>query len=210
MNALLQPRKSSPDDFLKALYRFSGGERRDFRCLLHACCKVRTMFRNPVACQRNRRRLFRSEGASRFVLAFCFLLSGFAALVYQTAWTRQFALVFGTSELAVATVLAAYMGGLALGAAIVERWLSRISRPVLAYAGLELGIGASAIALVPALVASSEWLLRALFGDQPSPAGQRLRIDFPLLSAERLRRALRTDRADGRDVAAARAACGPG
>ena len=43
-------------------------------------------------------------------------LSGVAALVYQTAWTRQFAIVFGTSELAVATVLAAYMGGLALGA----------------------------------------------------------------------------------------------
>lgn len=36
------------------------------------------------------------------LLTLCFLLSGFAALVYQTAWTRQFAFVFGTSELAVA------------------------------------------------------------------------------------------------------------
>jgi spermidine synthase len=103
------------------------------------------------------------------VLAFCFWLSGFAALVYQTAWTRQFALVFGTSELAVATVLAAYMGGLALGAWLVERWLPRISRPVLVYAGLELGIGAGAMLLVPALLAASEWLLRALFGGQPGP-----------------------------------------
>ena len=48
----------------------------------------------------------------------CFVLSGFAALLYQTAWMRQFSLVFGTSELAVAAVLAAYMGGLALGAGI--------------------------------------------------------------------------------------------
>jgi spermidine synthase len=103
------------------------------------------------------------------VLAFCFLLSGIAALVYQTAWTRQFALVFGTSELAVATVLAAYMGGLALGAWLVERWLPRVSKPVLTYAGLELGIGASAALLVPALLAASDWLLRALFGDQPAP-----------------------------------------
>src|SRR5688572_11460402 len=79
-------------------------------------------------------------GAINAMLALCFLLSGFSALVYQTAWTRQFALVFGTSELAVATVLAAYMGGLALGAWAVERWLPRISRPVLVYAGLELGI----------------------------------------------------------------------
>jgi len=43
------------------------------------------------------------------LLCTCFVLSGVAALVYQTAWTRQFAIVFGTSELAVATVLAAYM-----------------------------------------------------------------------------------------------------
>ena len=103
------------------------------------------------------------------MLALCFLLSGFSALVYQTAWTREFALVFGTSELAVATVLAAYMGGLALGAWIIERWLPRISRPVLAYAGLELGIGASAVVLVPALLLASEWLLRAMLGDQPAP-----------------------------------------
>ena len=26
----------------------------------------------------------------------CFLLSGFAALLYETVWTRQFAFVFGT------------------------------------------------------------------------------------------------------------------
>lgn len=103
------------------------------------------------------------------MLAFCFWLSGFAALVYQTAWTRQFALVFGTSELAVATVLAAYMGGLALGAWLVERWLPRVTRPVLVYAGLELGIGAAAVVLVPALLAASDWLLRALFGGQPAP-----------------------------------------
>jgi spermidine synthase len=103
------------------------------------------------------------------VLALCFLLSGFAALVYQTAWTREFALVFGTSELAVATVLAAYMGGLALGAWTVERWLPRISRPVLAYAGLELGIGASALVLVPVLLMASEWALRAMLGGQPGP-----------------------------------------
>ena len=49
------------------------------------------------------------------LLLVCFVLSGFAALVYQTAWTREFAFVFGTSELAIAVVLAAYMAGLALG-----------------------------------------------------------------------------------------------
>jgi spermidine synthase len=103
------------------------------------------------------------------LLAACFLLSGLAGLLYQTAWTRQFALVFGTSELAVATVLAAYMGGLALGAWLAEHWLQRIRRPVMVYAALELGIGASAVALVPVLLHVSESALRSLFGGQPAP-----------------------------------------
>ena len=51
------------------------------------------------------------------LLLLCFFLSGLAGLVYETAWTREFTFVFGTSNLAVATVLAAYMGGLAAGAA---------------------------------------------------------------------------------------------
>lgn len=102
-------------------------------------------------------------------LAACFVLSGFAALVYQTAWTRQFGLVFGTSELAVATVLAAYMGGLALGAWIIERLLPRIRRPVFAYAVLELGIAIGAVVVVPALVAASRLLLTSWFGGQDAP-----------------------------------------
>ena len=110
-----------------------------------------------------------ADAATLPVLVICFLLSGFAALVYQIAWTREFALVFGTSELAVATVLAAYMGGLALGAWLVERWLPRISRPVLVYAGLELGIAVGAVLLVPALLLASRALLTAWFGGQPAP-----------------------------------------
>lgn len=109
------------------------------------------------------------ESLATVLLGTCFLLSGFAALVYQTAWTRQFALVFGTSELAVATVLAAYMGGLAAGAWIVERWLPRVVRPVLVYAGLELGIGLSAVVLVPMLIHACNAVLVALFGNQPAP-----------------------------------------
>ena len=77
----------------------------------------------------------------------CFFLSGFAALLYQTAWMREFAFVFGTSELAVAIVLAGYMAGLSLGAAVAGRFIHRIRRPVRVYGWLELGIGVSALAL---------------------------------------------------------------
>jgi spermidine synthase len=100
------------------------------------------------------------------LLGACFGLSGVAALVYQTAWTRQFAIVFGTSELAVAAVLAAYMGGLALGALIAERLLVRIRRPLLNYALLELAIAASAVLAVPFLLWLADVALQALFGGQ--------------------------------------------
>jgi spermidine synthase len=103
------------------------------------------------------------------LLCMCFVLSGIAALIYQTAWTRQFAIVFGTSELAVATVLAAYMAGLALGAILAERFLPRVTRPVLTYALLELGIAASAILAVPFLLWLANLALQGMFGGQPSP-----------------------------------------
>jgi spermidine synthase len=110
----------------------------------------------------------RDSGISRHdaAVAACFFLSGVAALVYQTAWTRQFALVFGTSELAVATVLAAYMAGLALGAWLIERWLPRLVRPVRTYAALELGIALAAVLLVPACLGLAERVLLAMFGGQ--------------------------------------------
>ncbi len=100
----------------------------------------------------------------RFLLVLvCFLLSGFAGLLYETAWTREFSFVFGTSNLAVATVLAAYMGGLSLGAALAARFLHRIRRPVLTYGLLELGVALTALA-VPAAIRASSAVYVALFG----------------------------------------------
>ena len=98
----------------------------------------------------------------------CFVLSGFAALLYQTAWLRQFSLVFGTSELAVATVLAAYMGGLAIGAAVAGRYAYRVRRPILIYALLEAGIALSALS-VPLLLAGARAIYASTLGDQPTP-----------------------------------------
>jgi spermidine synthase len=105
------------------------------------------------------------------VLPFCFLLSGFAGIVYQIAWARQFALVFGTTEVAVTVVLAGYMAGLALGAWLIQRVLPFLERPVLAYATLELVIAASALVLIPELMAASDGLLRSLAGHRPEPLG---------------------------------------
>ena len=53
-------------------------------------------------------------------LLFC---SGLCALIYQTAWLREFRLIFGASTAASAAVLGIFMGGLGLGSA----WLGRRS-----------------------------------------------------------------------------------
>jgi spermidine synthase len=101
---------------------------------------------------------------ARFALLLgCFVLSGFAALLYQTVWTRELSFVFGTSELAVAAVLAAYMGGLALGSVAAARWAARLRRPVRAYGVIELAIAGLAL-LVPAAIQLVEASYAALVG----------------------------------------------
>ena len=105
---------------------------------------------------------------SFILILLCFFLSGFAALLYETAWAREFAFVFGTSEFAVVSVLAAYMGGLAAGAAVAARFVSRIRRPILAYGLLELGIAASALA-VPQGIRMAIWLQTVVAGGQSAP-----------------------------------------
>lgn len=75
-----------------------------------------------------------------------FFLSGFAALVYETVWTRRLVLVFGATLTSATTVLAGFMAGMALGAL----WGSRLTRgahdPLRLYGRLELGIAAWAAA----------------------------------------------------------------
>jgi spermidine synthase len=86
------------------------------------------------------------------LIAFCFVLSGATGLIYEVLWMRMLGLVFGATTLAVSTVLAAFMGGLALGSALGGRWGARVVRPVRAYGLLEIGIAIYALA-VPFLFA---------------------------------------------------------
>jgi len=73
-----------------------------------------------------------------------FFFSGVAGLLYQVVWTRYLALFLGHTSYAVVAVLAAFMGGLALGNAWLGSVADRVRNPLLMYAGLELGIGAFA------------------------------------------------------------------
>ncbi|MCX8037010.1 MAG: fused MFS/spermidine synthase [Candidatus Sumerlaeia bacterium] len=76
-----------------------------------------------------------------------FVSSGFAGLVYEVLWSRMLTYVFGATLYAVSTVLAAFMGGLALGSFLFGRWVDRRRNPLRIYALLELGIAAGALAV---------------------------------------------------------------
>jgi spermidine synthase len=83
------------------------------------------------------------------MLYLAFAASGAAALIYETTWTRLLTLFMGHTVAAASTVLAAFMGGLALGAALAGRVATGMSRrdALRAYAAVELVIAVFAIAL---------------------------------------------------------------
>ncbi len=87
---------------------------------------------------------FRRERAIRWLIPL-FLASGATSLVYETVWERQLHLIFGTSQVAVSTVLAAFMTGLALGGFGGAKWADTVDRPIRAYAILESFIGIYAL-----------------------------------------------------------------
>jgi spermidine synthase len=81
------------------------------------------------------------------LIAICFLLSGATGLIYEVLWARMLGLVFGATTVAISVVLAAFMGGLALGSALAARFAARIKRPVRSYAFIEIAIGLYALAV---------------------------------------------------------------
>lgn len=90
-------------------------------------------------------RLFTYTKASLWLIAVCFVLSGATGLVYEILWARMLGLVFGATTFAISAVLAAFMGGLALGSALAGRYASRIRKPLHAYGLMEIGIALYAL-----------------------------------------------------------------
>src|SRR5947207_953393 len=77
-------------------------------------------------------------------LVLCLLLfaaSGCAALIYEVVWFQLLELVIGSSGVSLGLLLAAYMGGLCAGSALLARFVPRRIHPLKVYAVLELGIG---------------------------------------------------------------------
>ena len=75
------------------------------------------------------------------LLLIVFFFSGVSALIYQTVWIRKFGLVFGIDVFSAATVLTAFMAGLALGNLIFGKIVDKYKNILLLFVFLQLGIG---------------------------------------------------------------------
>lgn len=96
-------------------------------------------------------------------IAACFFFSGAASLVLEVVWTRLLRLTFGSTTLAVSTVLVAYMLGLGIGGLLGARAAKRLRDGVRAYGWIEIGIGVYALA-VPLLLGALPAVNFALAG----------------------------------------------
>ncbi len=89
-------------------------------------------------------------------LLILFFLSGASGLLYEVLWMRRLTLVFGATQLAISTVLGAFMLGLAGGSALGGLFADRVRRHLVVYGVLELLIGLWAMAF--------PWFLRLATG----------------------------------------------
>ncbi len=105
------------------------------------------------------------------IVLILFVLSGAAGLVYEVIWTRMLTLVFGNTVYAASTVVAAFMGGLAIGSYYFGRLADRRRDVLKIYGLLEAGVGVLAL-FMPLILSGLNILYGNLFrafGEQPAP-----------------------------------------
>lgn len=92
-----------------------------------------------------------SKQRLKIIVFFLFLASGASGLMYQVVWLRVLSRILGVTLYATATVVAAFMAGLALGSFLFGRLIDRKANPLKVYAILELLVGATALLVGPLL-----------------------------------------------------------
>jgi predicted membrane-bound spermidine synthase/tetratricopeptide (TPR) repeat protein len=78
-------------------------------------------------------------------ISLLFFLSGITGLVYEVLWAKYLSLLLGNTAQAHTIVLATFLGGLALGNAILGPQADKVSNHLRLYGWLELGIGLLAL-----------------------------------------------------------------
>lgn len=106
-----------------------------------------------------------------------FVLSGIAGIMYEVLFSKALALTFGSTSTATYTVLATYMGGIAIGSWLGGRIGASHPRPLVLYAGCEM-----AIALYCAMTPMIFRGIQAFYVDLAAGVSP----DAPILTAFRL------------------------
>ncbi|TNF92083.1 MAG: hypothetical protein EP297_14075, partial [Gammaproteobacteria bacterium] len=86
------------------------------------------------------------------LLYILFMASGCTSLIFEVIWFQWLELIFGSTTLAISTILVAYMLGLGVGALFAGRITSKLKNGVRTYGFIEITIGLYAL-VVPLLVA---------------------------------------------------------
>ncbi len=89
--------------------------------------------------------------------SFLFFLSGATGLIYELLWVRVLYQSFGSTIQSVTTVVAAFMGGLGLGAWALGRVADRSQKPAVLYGRLEIAIGVFGI-ISPLVLGLAHWI----------------------------------------------------
>lgn len=87
------------------------------------------------------------------------LVSGFVALCYEVAWIRLLALVLGSSTYSFTLMIAAFVGGIAIGSFLVERGLAPGKTALGRFALAELGVALGVLLTLPAYERLPYWFL---------------------------------------------------
>ncbi len=134
-----------------------------------------------------------------------FALSGFTGLIYESVWSHYLKLFLGAAAFAQSFVLAAFMGGMALGAWLASRWSARLKNLLAAYGWIEAAIGVAALMFHESFLLLTQFSLDQVLPALGSPAAVEiykyslcavlivpqtllLGMTFPLLSGAVIRR----------------------
>ncbi|HUX32832.1 MAG TPA: hypothetical protein VMV51_03100, partial [Gemmatimonadaceae bacterium] len=105
------------------------------------------------------------------ILAFAFVLSGAAGLIYETIWTRYLSLFVGHNAYAQIIVLVIFLGGMSLGALLVGNRSSRLRQPLLWYAAVEFAVGVIAFLFHGIFVSTTDYAYSHVFPHLAGGAG---------------------------------------
>jgi len=120
-----------------------------------------------------------------FFLYACFFGSGAAGLILEIVWSKYLSYLLGNSIYGVSTVVAAFLGGLGLGAVVGGRLASRGRDPLVLYARLELIVGLMGLASPLAYLVARP-MFAGLYGAMGGSGAAFLLVRFAILFASLL------------------------